>query len=293
MCTFERNGLVLNDRSVLDHYHVDEATGFEDIDIVISEEQATERHGGTALPNFYAPRTVTLTGTIRAGSWDKLDDMEAALLSAFRELDEQPLLIDNPGRPGMPAVQLLCRKQERVQITHQPTALRYWRPFQISLRALTEPRIQSQTLHNGSIVPTVITTLGFEYPRDYDEEFDSTMDSSYTPVTGSVNSLAVTNAGRTDTLPVLWFTGGMTDAILINETNGQSIGFKNEISPDETIVIDVSAGTVTTPGGANRFDYLLETSDWLTLEPGVNNLKLSVSAFSDSPSVAVYYRDAW
>lgn len=92
------DSLVLNDRSQHDLYHVNNIVGFDDADVIVSEDPNPDAIGSNPNPGRPGGRTIVLGGRIIAGNWDRLDDMEYNLRTAFRNDDELPLTISRPGR---------------------------------------------------------------------------------------------------------------------------------------------------------------------------------------------------
>jgi hypothetical protein len=91
-----RNGIVFNDRSVLECYWVEDWQGFEAPDLIVGAQPNAEEDGELPDLGFYGGRTMSLSGWIQAGSYPRLIDMERALLDSLTDLFELPALIYVP-----------------------------------------------------------------------------------------------------------------------------------------------------------------------------------------------------
>lgn len=91
---FEYNGLVLNDRRVLDGYMLTRVTGLDDADVRDSREINPDRDGETPFGGLYGGRTIVLQGEVVAGNLDYLRYLWRNLKAAFDDISiERPLLI--------------------------------------------------------------------------------------------------------------------------------------------------------------------------------------------------------
>jgi hypothetical protein len=131
----EFNGLILNDRSVIDTYKVIRMSGLEDADIRDDREVNPQAHGETAFDSYYGGKTITIEGTIRAFNLAKLRDMQQALKYAFADLSqERPLVFHGPDPENN--VFINCKKNTPIAMTEsQESDGIFYRPFLITLRA--------------------------------------------------------------------------------------------------------------------------------------------------------------
>lgn len=136
---FTYNGLILNDRSQADRYHIDSVDGFSGPDIRDSREVQSYDHGEVPGKNFFGGRTVILSGIIKAGNRSKLQDMREDLTAAFATTIERALVAINQFGPQ---VYITCRPIEKIAWKDEVAALRNETPFQISLRA-SDPFVYS------------------------------------------------------------------------------------------------------------------------------------------------------
>lgn len=296
------NGITFNDRSADECYWVDQFTGFESPEQRLSSEEATEEDGELAGPGFHGSRVMTMTGYIRAGSYTQFLNMGRALLDAYVDFDETPMVI----RPATGStifihqqMQIDCRKADKPQLdlALRESDLRgpIKRPFTIALKA-HNPAYESSTLHYDDLVPASISALGRVYNRTYDLEYTTFIDPFGNPALGG-NSLVVHNDGNYDAKPMIRLTGAMSGIGLLNETNGHLLKLKYPVLAGDYIDVDVKAGTVRNQLGDNAMNYWDTGSDWLELRgtaggaSGDNTLQLFVESFSGSPKMEIWWRD--
>jgi hypothetical protein len=165
------NGLVINDRNVVDQYVVKEIGGFGLPELRDNREPNPTDHGETPFDPLWSGRVITMSINVRSKTLDKLRDMEQALRQAFTSLDELPLTM-HTGDPYSD-VYTNCRI---VSLDKKESQDGMWfrRDFMLTLRA-SDPRILSFVRHleqegpprniiNRSINPSAETTsaiLGF------------------------------------------------------------------------------------------------------------------------------------
>jgi hypothetical protein len=65
------------------------------------------------------------------------------------------------------------------------------------------------------------------------------------------------------------------------------------IADGDWVDIDLLNRTITDSEGNNVFAILDPSSDWISLAPGDNELFLSVTAFSGTPTLEVFWQHTW
>lgn len=303
-----RNEITFNDRSSPECYWVDDFTGFDSTDLLVTAQPNVQEDGELPDPGFHGGRTMTMTGTVRCGSYPKLLDMGRALLDSMISLVESDLTVRvATGNLWLtqPTMAIACRPADRPQIDMKITAADMSgpikRPFTIALRASSDPMFKSVAVHHTSIVPTIVSTTGRIYDRTYDLVYATTLDPSGSPGFGA-NSTTVVNVGNYDDKPILRFNGFMTGVVLYNTANGHKITLKDAIDDGDFIEIDVAAGTIKDSLGNNRASAFDTRSDWMTIQgtrnvstgaatTGNNEIQLSVANFGGAPSVDIWWRD--
>ncbi|MBA2725097.1 MAG: phage tail family protein [Actinobacteria bacterium] len=304
-CTFTRNGLVLNNRSTIECYWVDDITGFDSPERGITDQASVEETGGLADPGFYGLRTMTLSGYVQAGSYLRAMVMHRALLDSCVGLKESPMTIGTLAGAGsvftQPDVYVDCRPSGIVSpFNIQPgfiTGL-FKVPFTITLRA-SDPTYKSLIEQHVSLVPLVVSSTGMTFDVAFDMFFNTALNSQGNPVPGtSGNIVVVTNSGNFDAPVRLRLTGPMTGVVLRNDTTDQTMYFTN-LTAGEYVEVDTHSqrGSVRDQTGELKASLLDDRSDWITLHgaydgfSGANTLTLYVDSFDAGALVDVWYRN--
>lgn len=142
------NGIVINDRSVLDHYRIDSIDGFHGADIRHNAEENPGDHGETPLDNLLGGRTLLINGTIRSGNADRMSDLTQALRTAFYTMTEKPLVVSVSDVTR--DVYISARMSDKLGLIEEQTNDEFERKFQITMRA-SDPRWRSTAVHSYSI----------------------------------------------------------------------------------------------------------------------------------------------
>lgn len=159
-CLFEYNGLILNDRSVIDKYRIIRIEGLDDADVRDSRENNPSEHGETAYQAFYGGRTIILEGRVEAYELHKLRDMQEALRTAFNELEEKPLVFNRQNATLDHFIE--CRKSQKIQWSEEQRHLNhFFRDFQITLRA-SNPRFRRSQLKTATLYANHVYNPSFE-----------------------------------------------------------------------------------------------------------------------------------
>lgn len=109
---------------------------------------------------------------------------------------------------------------------------------------------------------------------------------------GTGSTIAAVNAGLVETPWIATFTGPLTAPSLEHVEQARILTLSGgALLAGETLVIDSATRTVLLNGTTSRYSWLASTSQWFTLEPGVNSLRLG--AASGSGTVQVRFRSAW
>lgn len=129
----EYNGTVINQKGTQDAVVITSIDGLSDADVRDSREVNPGYDGETAFNSFYGGRTIVLNGFVRAGTLEKLRDMQEGLKSTFSILDEAPLVFK--GVSADKDLQIYCRKTQPITMSEVQQGFEYKRDFQITLRA--------------------------------------------------------------------------------------------------------------------------------------------------------------
>jgi hypothetical protein len=265
--------LVMNQRKNLDTYIIKEIDGLIDADLRDSRENVPQEHGEHVFSSWYGGRTIVLTGQIRAHNIHKLRDMQEALKRTFAGTTEQPLRIVSPyataphhsfvGMFESPSVSINCKKSQPLQMRESQTNFKFTREFQITLRA-SNPFFLSDYVANFS---------------------QSTITSPH--------SWGMVNKGNYKAGPRIVLTGPMTNPSLVNNLNGETLSLTAAIGAGSTRTIDVAERSLIDQTGANKFSELNASSDWITVEPGVNTFTLTYTAGTTATAVSMSMNHTW
>lgn len=258
----EYNGLQINNREVIEKYRLSEIDGLQDADIRDARELNPSYHGETALDSFYGGRTISLTGRIEAYTRDKLRDMQQAMRAAFGELEEKQLVF----RTGIAAKDhyIECRKIQPIAMREAQTDQRYFRDFQIVLRA-ANPRF-----------------LGFN-------QNILTVDTLATIFEG-------TQAGNFSAQPIYVISGPITNAVVHYYPSfgiAETLKITGAIANGESITIDIANRTVKDQTGANRFELLAFDTGWPEIKGGDFSFEMTGTGGGGNTELNVIWRDTW
>jgi hypothetical protein len=259
----EFNGLYLNVRSWIDTFLITTIGGIDDADVRDQREVNPGYHGETPFPSYYGGRTITLNGKVVTRTLFKLRDMQQALRQAFSPLDQEyPLVF----RGSLPEHDLMvyCKKSQPIQMAdEQRTANHFERPFLVTLRA-SNPRFLSSL-------------------RDWHEK--TFPGSSYDAI-----GLTPLNKGNFDAEPEIEITGPISTLTLINEANDDWMRLTGAVPGGETWVINTASRRMYRKSdNAGRFQYLDVNSDWMTLEPGINNIRVTATGLTAASKISTFH----
>lgn len=205
-------------------------------------------------------KTITLAGTIRGKDVTGLRQGQRDLQAAFADkaahafrfqswIDDQPL-------------EIMCRKNQRLDMAEEQTSLRWERSFTVQLRA-DDPRAYSV------VSQTSILTVG----------------------AGDTAN----NAGTDETHPQTRIYGSMRNPVLTNLTTGEHLAWTDlDIADGDYVLIDHYTGTVTLNGVQPLYAGLdVVESDFFALIPGDNQLVISAFSFGVNARAEVSWRSAF
>lgn len=274
---FVRNGLVLNDRSKLECYWVEEPTGFDSPELKVSSVENVQEDGSLAEPGLYGERTMTLSGYIQAGTYTQVMEMGRELLDSLIGLDEVPLLITTMAGllelPGFgmfqhPDMTINCRPSDRPQLSmgivgSDITGI-FKRNFTIVLKA-SDPLFRSTIIKTATLVPSVQSELGRAYNRSFPVGYTASIGASGQPVPPDVNEITLRNDGNYAAWPIIRFSGQMNGVVLTNLTNDHSIHLVGTVAAGDLVEINTLTGDIVDQDGNDASSFWNSISDWMRL----------------------------
>jgi len=107
---------------------------------------------------------------------------------------------------------------------------------------------------------------------------------------GGTGAVEISNSGNGKAYPTIKIYGAISNPSIQNETTGESFSIAYTLSySTDYIEIDIFNRTVLLNGVTNILQYF--SGDWLTLEAGANNLKLTASSNSSVAKATITWRD--
>lgn len=227
-------------------------------------------------------RTVTVQGLWKTTTDQVAADVAMLRAALTRTQDERPLTIRTRGP------ELLC--YARLMQRTIPTTLDYadGRPTLTAQWVASDPRRYSTEQQSVAVAlptPPVGIALPFTWPVTWDSS-----------ESGSGQVLA-TNAGDTDSPPLIVIAGPVDTPSITNEETAQTLEFDLSLGAGEALTIDVREGTATL-GGSDRAMTVTSRSvpvpDFL-LAPGDNLLAFHSpsTAGGGSALATISWRDAY
>lgn len=263
---FGYNGLVLNNRKVIDRYRIQKVLGLDDADVRFQEDEMGYGDGTIPRPSTYAGRTIVLNGRIEAHTLEKLRDMGEALQGAFADIrTERPLTV--AAGDAERDFYVMCRKSQKLVMDDEQVDFRFFRNFMITLRA-SNPRklLVNKTLDVDNTIPASAFS-------------DRTL-------------FIVNNPGTYTAQPTLRMNGGFTDLTLTNLANGHTFTIDGNIPGGGGFYeLDVSRKAIYDQTGASKKGQL--SGDYMLYEPGLNQIVASATGASGTPSILSTFSPAY
>lgn len=260
--------------------YLTEIGGLDSAEVREASEDIPGWDGAEHGPFYAGRRPVTLEGfvhvdgitpTIRNSRVDKLLRATLALRA------DATLKWQESGGVGR---QVSLRRQSPTRITGR-------RPknFLVAMVA-ADPRVVSQALHSDTVAASAAAQAGFNFPLNFPLDF--------TEFVGATASISVTNAGNGDAIPSFVVTGPILNPRIENLTTGKELRLAYNLGAGETLTLDGQERTILLNGTIDRYSALdFSASEWWTLEPGANTVRLQATASSSPAGLAITWRDTW
>lgn len=129
----EYNGFKINVPGREDRVFITSIDGLADADVRDTREPNPGYDGETAFESYYGGRTIVISGIIKAGTLNKLRDMQEGLKTIFAPLDEAALIFR--GLTQDYDIQIFCRKSQPITMGETQKNFLFERDFQVTLRA--------------------------------------------------------------------------------------------------------------------------------------------------------------
>jgi hypothetical protein len=112
-------------------------------------------------------------------------------------------------------------------------------------------------------------------------------------IAGPGTDAVANNQGNFRAEPLITLTGPMSAPEILNMRNGQIMRMTGNILQGEVIYINVATRSITDQSGATRMSQLDLASDWIELEPGENQLRVSTPTPGLTTAMTIAWRDSF
>lgn len=262
-------------------YQLSELVGFHEAPEVRTSDQMRSRaHGLFAGTDYLGGRSIVAEVEVVAPhpSETVWQAFSSALVVGAES--ETALGVQMPGLAYGTAVQVGARVRklslpiERAYFNGHGRAVVEW--------YATDPRVYSQTLTTQTASQATVAGTGVTFPVTFPLSFGGAV---------SGGQLTATNAGEFGAPWVATISGPIVNPTLENITTGETLAFVGSLATGETLVVDSLARSVLLNGTASRYSWLVVGSQWFTVEPGDNAIRLAGT--SGTGSVSFSFRSAW
>lgn len=228
-------------------------------------------HGAWATPQFYGPRTLTLTVHATAKTQALRDAARAFMQQAIPVSDLALFRWDEPT-----PVQMRVRRSGPITETY---ASLLDVEFTVPLVA-PDPRKYSTVLRQASSTQASVAA-GLAPPLTPPFTLPAGAPPMYT---------ACTNAGSFETRPTVTIGGPISGPAVVNVTTGQAISFSGlTLAATDSLVVDLSTRQALLNGIYRPADI---SSAWWVMPPGTTTVQVTGTASTGS-TMTVAWRDAW
>lgn len=254
---------------------LDKHNGFGMPSVRVDMKDRGHYHGANLGYKYYGKRALTIDGEIIGLDFNDYEEKRRMLAQNFDIMrGEQTLFIQTQG--GL-TVQMDVILASAVEMPYEKGKMVRGK-FQIGLIGTMPwfesifPSQQSVTLFNGG---------GFAIPFAIPLAVNA----------GHDVSALLQNDGNGFAFPTITVYGQATNPTLVNATTGQTMNITKVLAPTDYIVIDTYNRTAMLNGVTNITNLI--SGDWIILQAGGNDIRLSMTA-PDSNAKAVFaWRDAY
>lgn len=252
-------------------------TGFDSPDHRTNTFSRPGRHGATISTQFYDHRLVSITGKVWGSDPTTYHANRRQFINALaiqKDDNGYPVPIQCPFTTLDGESYFVNVYFDKPLFNHElPTSAVFMvngvvgDPFIYGAAQTISPSIM-QASGGGYIVPMIVPYIS-------------------APAAGG--SIDVFNDGSEDAYPIITLPGTMTNPILQNQTTGKTLSLAYSIASGDTVVIDMDNQTITLNNSSSLIATKTEASDWWTLAPGSNTIRLETSTTSDTGAAVVSF----
>lgn len=230
---------------------------------------------------LYGGRTITLEGRIGGTSVQDYQQRRRALQDVLRIIKDsnavsQPILLRFQTTDDL-LLQTHVYASKKLEFKERSPR---FSEFYLELYA-ADYNFYEQSAQVTTVTPP--TGGGVTYPVIYPV--------SYAPKTGG--TITITNAGDSNTFPVITFNGVLTTPYINNTTTGEVFKVNVSLGSADVLVCDMANKTMVLNGTTNALQYFDTTNVWLSLVPGPNIITLGSSLSNDNGNATLSFRSAY
>jgi len=154
------------------------------------------------------------------------------------------------------------------------------------------PVITSQASHTTSFTPVTTGTGGIAIPST---GLAITAVGIQIGTSTGTGSGTLTNSGDYPAWPTITFTGITTNPRITNSTTGEYIQLNYALASSETATItyDNDSLSIVKNDGTNLMQYVDSSTDFFTIQPGLNQLSFTASNMGAGSDCSVAIYDSW
>lgn len=247
--------------------------GWDGVATVGSVTQQSSDHGGWPTPQFYGPRTMSLTVFAQAPDQATRDLARSKLQRAI-PVNDFALFTYNEPIPK----QCMVRRSGALPETYQTLSEAQF----VAALVAADPRKYKSVEYSLNAyaldTPTGGWTLPTTLPLDVPDGLLNT------------NSVNLPNEGDFETRPVIAIQGPVTSPAVTSAKTGQTISFTNvSLSSTDKLVVDLYNRTARKNGSIVLADVM---SSWWVIPPGGTDFIFDGN-FTGAANANVTYRAAW
>lgn len=272
---FSFNGLVMNGTNA---YGVIAIDGLSPPDRREESIDKAEDHGAYVYAAFLSPRRIVIEGDIVGLVGDDFEADVTAWRRAFvPQVSPLPFTYLLPG-DGDITKQIFCVPTRSALAVDSEYPLGYAK-WHVELLA-GDPRIYDM---GSTITQGAGTANGLGFNIQFNVNFGGG--------SSSAASAGYNNIGIFPTPATAKLHGPMTNPEIRNNTVGKSIKMNIDIATGDALWVDFASKTLKMNGTVSKYGTLSSDSEWWQLEPGVNDIALTVDA--GTGQMELFYRSAW
>jgi hypothetical protein len=231
-------------------------------------------HGAFATPQWYGPRTLTLTVQATARTQALRDVARAFLQQAIPVGSDSNLATLRWDEPV--PVQLAVRRSGPIVETYTTLVDAV---FSVPLVA-PDPRKYSTVLHQATATQAA-AAAGLAPPLTPPLTL---------PAGAPAMAVSCTNAGSFETRPIVSITGPITAPAVVNQTTGQVVSFSGmTLAATDVLAVDFLGKSALLNGVYRPADV---SSSWWLMPPGTTGIRVTGTGSTGS-TMTVAWRDAW